>query len=216
MEDRGMGRTNQFIRGSVTIFFLLTTLTFCATTSDLEVHYRLPPQSGVLKGKKVFLDVEDRRATKDILGKGAQKEFKHFSGSVVYSLSREPEEGFRIGVLDVPSLFRDAFRRRLENLGVEVVPEKVPDQTGVVIGLEEFLLDLVDRKWVISMAYTAELVRDGQVLAKQQISGKADRFKVVGSGQADTVTGELFTDLVNRLDVSRLFQQGNLLQGKAD
>jgi hypothetical protein len=60
------------------------------------------------------------------------------------------------------------------------------------------------------MSYEAKLIKDGTVLAAQIIEGEAERVKVMGRKEADTVTGEIFTDMVNRLDLSRLFQQAQL------
>ena len=201
---------NQTIRYATGILFLLGTVLSCATVSDLKVLYRLPPESDALKGKKVFLKFEDKRANKDILGKEAQKQFKKFSGNITYSLARDQKGVFRIGVYDVPSLFMDVFKRRFENLGVQVAQHREEGQIEMVIALEDFLLDLVNREWVVTIGYEASLVKDGRVLSTQVISGQGQRFKWVGRGQADIVTGEIFTDMVNKLNMSRLFQQANL------
>ena len=202
--------TTQALRCLIGTLFLLTAMLSCATVPELKVNYRLPPESGELKGKRVFLGFEDIRTAKDILGRGAQKEFKNFPGNVSFSLARGKEKGFKMGAYDIPSLFMEVFKRRLEILGVEVVPEKKSGQIEVVIVLEDFLLDLIGRKWVATIGYEARLVKDENVLAKQMISGQAERLKLLGRGQADIVIGDIFTDLVNRLDVSKLFQQAGL------
>ena len=56
------------------------------------------------------------------------------------------------------------------------------------------------------MNYEARLVKNNQVLNKLMINGQSDRAKIVGRAQADKVMGDLFTDLVNTLDVVKLFQ----------
>jgi hypothetical protein len=202
---------NQFVKYSTGILFLLATVVSCATVSDLNVAYRLPPKSDALKGKKVFLGFQDERVSKDILGEGAKKDFKKFSGNISFSLVREQGAGFRIGVYDVPSFFGEVFKRRLENVGLEVLPEKKEGEIELVIVLKDFLLDLISREWVATVGYEAKLVRDEEVLSTHLITGKAERIKWVGRGQADTVMGDIFSDMVNKLDVSRLFQQANLL-----
>ena len=153
---------------------------------------------------------EDHRAAGELLGKGAQKEFKNFSGNISFSLARGKESGFKMGIYDLPSLFTEAFKRRLKNLGIEVVSEREEGKNTIIIDLKEFLLDLKNRKWVVSMEYEAKLETDGKVLAKQMISGQAERVKLIGRKQADVVLGEIFTELVNKLDVGRLFQQAGL------
>ncbi|MBW1887882.1 MAG: hypothetical protein JRI52_05965 [Deltaproteobacteria bacterium] len=204
-----MKKINQAWRHYMVILLLLTAIISCATIPHLNVEYRLPPKSDELKGKKVSLVFEDRRAVKDILGKGAQKDFKNFSGNISYSLARGKEKGFKIGLYTIPSLFMEVFKLRLENLGIEVVSEGEKDETAIVIVLKDLILDLINRKWVVTMDYEAGLVRDQKILARQMISGQGERLKLVGRGQADIVMGEIFTDMVNRLNVARLFQQAS-------
>jgi hypothetical protein len=96
-------------------------------------------------------------------------------------------------------------------VGLEVLPEKKEGEIELVIVLKDFLLDLISREWVATVGYEAKLVRDEEVLSTHLITGKAERIKWVGRGQADTVMGDIFSDMVNKLDVSRLFQQANLL-----
>ncbi len=60
------------------------------------------------------------------------------------------------------------------------------------------------------MDYEAKLVKDRKELAKQMISGQGERLKLVGRRQADIILGEIFTDLVNKANMSRLFRQAGL------
>jgi len=204
-----MKKINQAWIHHIGILLLLTAMFSCATIPHLNVEYRLPSKSDELKGKKVFLVFEDRRAGKDILGKGAQKDFKNFSGNISYSLAKGKEKGFKIGLYKVPSLFMEVFKVRLENLGIEVVSEGEKGETALVIVLEELLLDLIDRDWVVTMEYEARLLKDQKVLARQVITGQGERLKLVGRSQADVVMGEIFTDMINKLNVARLFQQAS-------
>ena len=193
------------------ILFLLAGVVSCASVPELNVNYRLPPRSEELKDKKVFIGFEDERTSKDLIGEGARDEFKNFSGNISFSLARGDGPGFKMGAYDVPSLFKDVFNRRLEHLGVEVVSNREESEIEMVIALERFLLDLVHRNWTVTMSYEARVIKNGKVLASQMISGEAERLRLVGRGDADKVMGEIFTDLVNRLDVARLFQQARLL-----
>ena len=79
----------------------------------------------------------------------------------------------------------------------------------MAIILKEFLLDLIDRKWTVTAAYEARLVKDKKVLAKQTITSRGERVKLVGRRQADTVLSEIFTEMINRLDVKRLLEQAD-------
>ena len=152
---------NQVITRGLIVFLLSAFMFSCASIPELKVHYQLPPRSDELKGKRVVLVIKDARMTKEILGQGAQKEFKNFSGNFSFSLARYNEPGFKIGIFQVPAMIREAFKRRLENLCLKVLFERSPAEPRLLIVLQEFLLDFQGRKWVAKMSYEARLVKDG-------------------------------------------------------
>ncbi|MFH1350823.1 MAG: hypothetical protein ABII26_07770 [Pseudomonadota bacterium] len=205
-----MGMINQACKFVMGFILVVPIVLSCASVPSLNVTYRLPTISEDLKGRRVFLAIEDTRSAKEIIGAGAKEDFKSFPGNVSFSLARGNEPGFKIGPYDVPSLFKEAFKRTLEGSGAEVVAVRKKGQVEVVIVLKDFLLNLIGRKWVVNIEYEAQLVRDGRLLSKQTISGQAERIKVIGKSQADDVVGEIFTDTVNKLDVARLFKQAGL------
>ena len=210
---RTKGNTSRCFVG---VLFFLVGAVSCATVPELKINYRLPPKSRALESKRIVVGFEDARASKDLMGRGAKKEYKNFTGNITYSLARDDEPGFRRGAYKVPSLFKDVFQRRLRYLGAEVVSSKEYSDVELRIVLKELLLDLVKedlvkKKWTVAMSYEAQIIQNGEVLASQKISGQGERVKVVGKGDADKVMGEVFEDLVNRLDVPRLFQQARLL-----
>lgn len=178
----------------------------CSAIPYLELEYRLPTKAETLKGKRVYVTVEDIRTNKDMIGEGAREEFENFSGNVSFSVARTSGPGTRVGIYDVPSLFKEGFIRRLQNEGVEVAPGAEKGTLQLTLVLERFLLDLTDREWTLKMAYELKLSRDGNVLSTQIVSGDGERLKLIGRDQADVLAGEVFTDLVNRADLNRLFR----------
>ncbi len=50
-------------------------------------------------------------------------------------------------------------------------------------------------------------VKNGRLLAMQSVNGSAERLKVMGKSDAEKVLAELLTDMVNKLDIAKLFQQ---------
>ena len=204
-----MRKINQDWNWILSILALIS-LSACSPLPYLEVNYRLPLRSESLKGQKVSLDLEDARPGKYMIGRGARDDFGDFSGNMSLAVARGAGTGVRMGVYETPSLFKEAFQKRLENAGAEVlsIEEKgVPDLTVVI---QKFLLDLVDRRWTVQMAYEARLSKDGKVLARQIVSGEGERMKIMGRDQADIILGEVFTDLVNRVDLDRLFREAGL------
>ncbi|MEA2038768.1 MAG: hypothetical protein U9N82_02940 [Thermodesulfobacteriota bacterium] len=205
-----MKHINQVVAKGLFIILLFAFMISCASIPVLKVNYQLPPSSDELKGKKVFLIVEDARKTKEFLGKGASKELSNFPGNFAFSVTRYGGAGFKIGFFHVRDMVVEAFKRRLENTGLDLVQEESHGDPVLLIILNEFVLDLVDRRWIVNMSYEAILKKEGRVLSTQIISGEAERYKLAGWGAADIVLGEIFSDMVNRLDVDRLFQKVNL------
>jgi len=179
----------------------------CTTIPDPEVNYRLPAASETLKGMEIRLRVVDARSAKQTLGSGARNEFKQFSGNISFSVAQGNEPGIRMGLYDVPSLMKEAFQRRLENMGANIASGRRDGNHELLIVLKDFLLDLQGRTWTFSMAYEACLRKDDMDLAKQVISGEAERYKLAGTDQADAVLEDLFTDTVNKLNMVKLFQE---------
>ena len=106
-------------------------------------------------------------------------------------------------------MMREVFKRRLEGLGLTVLFEESPGEPKLLVVLKALSLDLEGHKWVARMSYEAEL-RSGGTMANQVLNGEAERYELVGREEADVAVEEIFTDMVNRLDVPRLFQQAGL------
>lgn len=185
----------------VTLFFLQA----CSSIAYVQLNDRLPAKAGSLEGKKVFLTVEDERKTKDFAAEGVKREFGNFSENLAYSVSRGEGPGFRMGLYDVPSLVKEAFRLRVENEGAEAVADKKAAHAELVFALQEFSLDLIKRNWKVKMGYEVRLVKNGAVLARQFANGEAERLKIMGTDEADVVVGDLFADVMNRLNLPKLF-----------
>ena len=190
------------------ILVLLFIFFSCSSRPELKINYSLPPKTVELNGEKVYLSFNDARNTKDIIGKGARDIFKNFSGNISLSIEREHDEaGFKIGLFDIRSVFIESFTRKLEGLGMTVVSNKMESKNELMISLNEFVLDLVDGKWVSSIDYEARLILNGELRAKRMITSQAERFKLVGQSQANILMGEIFTDSLNSLDVDKLYKQ---------
>ncbi len=195
------------------IFIVLFTVLFasaCATTSDIAIDYHMPPQSTILTGRHIYIEVVDARIEQSLLGPTAQDMFKYFTGTFSLTLTRENRKGALIGTFDLPPLFHETVTRRLQNMGAQVLTTRENNTPYLKIEITSFHLDLMGRKWISEITYDALLIRDNQILARQSISGQAERAKVIGRAQGQTVIGEIFTDVVNRLDIKDLFLKAEL------
>jgi hypothetical protein len=204
-----MQRTTQLMLLLGSIWVIVAVVGACASKSYIDVNYRLPVASDDLKGKRVFLECRDIRSDKTIFGQNAKDDFKHFTG--LFSLSVDQgKKPFVVGAFDLPSLFKEAFTRRLENSGLDVITQKEKTIPVLEIVIKEFRLDLVDRKWMAAIKYDARLLKGDLLLVTKTISGDAERVKIIGQGDAEKVLGEIFTEIVNQFNLGELLDQTSL------
>lgn len=182
----------------------------CMGRSYLIVDYKVPVVPNNLAGQTVYVQIKDLRSDDRILSPTAAAEFEGFRDR--YNLVLVNGMGGRIeaGQFDLKGLFREAFRKRLEEHGVAVIEDKDPNTPVFEITLKKLKIDLWERKWVANVSYEASLSRDSQLIAREMVSGEAERLKIIGRKGADTVLSELFTDMINRLNIVTLFQQARL------
>ena len=179
----------------------------CVKPSYINVNYRLPEKSDLIRGQKVFLKMKDQRSDPVIFGGKAQQEFKDRAGIFSLYLIKGEKDSLRVGPFDLSSLFAEAFKLRMENAGIDVLAEKKEGAPVIEIALQRFFMDLKGRKWEADISYEARLIRNHNVLTTQNISGKAERMKLMGPGAGEKVLGDIFTDIVNKLDLNKLFME---------
>jgi hypothetical protein len=209
--EGSMKGTVSFLHTKMIVILFLFLFTGCAGRSYLMVDYQLPPESEELKGQAVRLVVKDSRSNPMILSASAAKEFNNFKDR--YSLSWSSKEQGRIfaGDQDLGNLFKIAFRKRLERIGVEVLEYTKADVPVFQIVIKDIHIDLKDRKWLTKIAYEASLSSDNQLIARENITGEAERLKIIGRKGADTVFSDIFTEIINRVDIAKLFRQTKLI-----
>jgi hypothetical protein len=178
----------------------------CSSIAYVQLNDRFPEKAAGLAGKRAFLSVADERQTKEFAGRGVKREFDQFSETVAYSVQKGEGTVHKLGLYDVPSAVKEAFRVRVESEGVEVLTERKAGQIELVLALQDFSLDLVGRNWKVKFGYEVRLIKNGSILAKQFANGEAERLKLMGTEQADAVVGDLFADVMNRLNLPKLFR----------
>ena len=179
----------------------------CTPKPFLKVQYQLPSPSSTLEGEKAAITVTDMRGKNTFLTENAKKSLKNFNETFSLVVLAEDGSGNLTGVYDIVPLFTEVFQQRLKNEGIQVaavVDDAIP---GLKIEITEFQLDLVGRKWVVSINYRASLLDSGDLLSMESVSGEAERLKVTGKSDAEKILAELLTDMVNKLNLVRLFQQ---------
>jgi len=189
--------------------FWVGLLAGCTSATYINVNYQLPAAPDKLTGQKVFLEYKDSRTEKVFLSPSAQAEFKYFTGIFSLTLTGGQQENL-LGSFDAASLFKEAFKRRLNTMGIQAASARADKQPVMEIVLKDFFLDLKDRKWMARISFDAQLTAEPGRVATQTVSGAAERLKTVGRGEAEKVLGEIFTDAVNDVKISELFQKVGL------
>jgi hypothetical protein len=205
-EDKLMISINPRIRAITIILVVGVLSSFCASKNYLTVNYQLPIESVEPQGTRVALRVEDMREDPNIVTPSAKKALKNFAGHFVLFVVQENKKDRPAGAFSLTSMIKEIFSHRLKNAGVQVVPEEDSAVPVVEIVLKEFKLDLANRKWVITMNYQANLIKQNKFVAGEKITGSAERLRVVSGKNAERIIGELVSDVVNRLDLNEFLQ----------
>jgi len=188
------------------ILFIGILSSSCASKNFLTVKYQLPPQAVERKEIKVALAVKDIREDPGIATKSAKMALKNFTEHFALIVAQENKNDRLVGAFSLSSMIREVFKHRLENAGVVVAAEEDPLTPLVEIVLKEFKIDLQNRKWIITMNYQANLVKQDRIAAGQTVTGSAERMRVVSSKDAEIILGELVSDVANKLNLNELLQ----------
>jgi hypothetical protein len=182
----------------------------CAKKTFIDIDYQLPSVAETLTGRTVFVETRDTRNDTEIFNKRAKDKFEHFTGLFALSLAMPEDQHKVLGAYAVPMLFETALKQRLQALGVETAGEPSPDVPTFQISINQFSIHLIGQKWLADVSYEASLTQDTQLVAREVVTGSAERLKVMGRGGAEKVIGEIFTEMINRLNIERLFAQAKL------
>lgn len=196
----------------VLLVWMVSAICFsCAKSPSITVDYRLPgEQQPVITQKPVYIESVDLRNNTVILDKNAQKKFDDFSGQFSLTVQESDNQRTRLGSYALPQLFETAFAHRLTKLNVPITDRPSPETLTMRIEIIQFQIGLVEGDWLADIGYKASLSENEKRIASETVTGSAQRLKGVGRGGADKVIGEIFTDVVNRLDIGRLFEKATV------
>ena len=102
-----------------------------------------------------------------------------------------------------------ALASRLAPFGVRLTGIK-RSGLNLEMQLQNFVLDREGKNWKADLAYKAVTSKGDRVLTNQTVSGSAERLKIVGTRDAEKLLGEIFSDMVNKLDPEKLFNHPDL------
>ena len=204
-----MKSTVSFLANVIVIGLLSMFVGACAKPYHLYVKYDLPQKSIALEGKQVTLQIIDERDTEALFTEKAQNEFDLWDGTfALYHTDKKPKG--EVQTYDLPALLKEVMKKRLESMGVQVMEGGMDVAPLFELTLKIFLLDLKNRTWVTDITYEAKLTKDNKKIGREQVSGQAERTKIMGKGAGEKLIGEIFSDSINRLDIEKLFKNAGL------
>ena len=190
------------------VVLILFTLSACASRSYMKVNYQLPdniPDRPAIT--EIQLSVVDQRNNPNPLSITAREKLKNFRENYMLILAPKGQDTPVAGIYDLRSLFETVFLKRLNQMGIRVVDSTSLDIPKLEVVVTLFQLDLLDYKWYFRMGYVARLIKDGNVLIKQTISGESERVDVPGMDDSGTTVSEVYADLINQLDIAALLSK---------
>lgn len=183
----------------------------CTGRAYLIVDYAVTPKSQYLKGQSVVIQVEDQRKNKAVMEPRALRAFPDFQNRYGLAWIMPNQQRILAGEHDLSELFKQTFKKRLERLGANVVQDIGPSIPVFKVSMNTVRIKLIGVKWYATVSCTAGLVVNERHVSEETVSGNAERMRVIGRKGADTVLSNIFSDVVNRIDVVKLFQKANLL-----
>lgn len=205
-----MRKTMRYIGWWMLFFGWIWWLNACTGRPYLIVDYQVPHASQQLAGQSVRLEIKDMREDPYIFTPRASMEFRDFEERYALAWIMEDQSRILAGEHDLQNLFKEAFKKRLEVLGVSVVPDHQETAPLFEVDLKEFKIDLQNHKWMAKVSYMVNLGKDEKTIAHENVVGTAERTKIIGRKGADTVISEIFSDMLNRVDIIKLFENAEL------
>ena len=167
----------------------------------------MPESTDSLEGLQTSLKILDIRENKALLSESAKNSLKKFNDTYSLVVLQADGSGNLLGLYKVDALMAEIFKQRLNSQGM-LVPSTIENSPNTLeIRLKQFKLDLAGRKWIVTMNYQANLLINGQFVATESVNGSAERLKVTGKGDAEKILGELISDMVNKLDLTTIFER---------
>jgi hypothetical protein len=210
MEGITMQRTTRFWLTMSLVGLILAGGIACSKKPYIYVDYRLPPITDRLHGRTVIVETHDLRNDPEIFNLRAKEAFKNFTGLFSLTLVKSDDDQTLKGAYELPGLFEAALKERLQTFGVAISGDQSAVAPRFKIDIHRFYIKLVGQKWLADVSYEVSLTQDNQTVSREVVSGSAERYKIIGRGGAEKIIGEMFTDMINRLNIERLFQQANL------
>lgn len=167
-------------------------------------------QSGsAIKSEPIYLKIKDVRADKMLVSSAVMQKDLFTNVGDRLSLTAKGIAGRTVQLKDVtvPEAFQEAFRTRLQGVGVGLLPDQSPGGDTLIIEVETFQLGLgANRTFTADVSYTARFYRGAKQVHSARVSGATQKFYLIGESTGEDALGEAFSSAVNGLDLGTLIK----------
>jgi hypothetical protein len=198
MEEKTMKRA--------TLVLLALLLVVACAPKGMKLVYNT--QSGTpIKTEPVYLKIKDVRNDKMLVSSAVMRADKFTNVGDRFSLTAQGTGGRTVQLqnVTVSEAFQEAFRLRLQGLGVGLLPDSSQAGETLVIEVEKFQLDLApNRTFTAAVDYTARFFKGAKQVHSVRISGSTEKFYVIGQSSGEEALSEAFSSAVNSLELEPL------------
>ncbi len=197
--------------GQTIAIAMLFLIAGCVGRAYLIVDYQVPESTPQLADQTVRILIKDQRKIKSVLSPAAAEIFSDFEDR--YSLAWITSDSQRVlaGEYQLNDLLYRTIEKRLIQLGAAVTSDADSTATPLTLTLTKLNVNQLGVKWYAAMTCEAKLTPANQYMAKETVSGSAERVRIVGRKGADMVLSQVFSDVLNRIDWVKLFQTAKLI-----
>jgi hypothetical protein len=182
----------------------------CANKTYLSIRYQMPMAEHTIAGKAIHLKVVDQREKKGVLSEEARSKAKYEREAFRLALASSEEPEKSLGTMDIPSIFREAMIHKAEQLGYTVRQEAGKDIPTLTLQMKTVQVDFVQKKWTAKIDYTLSMQRNVSRSADQSVRAEGERRRIRGTKELETLLGEVFSDAINRADITDLMERVGL------
>lgn len=206
MKDIMKGMKNMKSGLAVTALILpLFVLTACVIASKpMQVTYTVRTETS-LKDYTVYLVVNDRRSSTNLVGPDAQaKELFTELRNGRFDLKVNMPGGSHVTMTNLTTIeaVREAVSRRLQSQGVTSTSQRAAAHLTVEVNIDQMVIDLAEGDLVARVSLSTEIYRDAGSVAKSNTGAVANRMRLIGGTGGATALSEALSQAINDLDFS--------------
>lgn len=196
-----------YVRGLALILslpVLMLVLSACVSSKSMEVTY-IVRSAEILKSYTVYLVVNDKRHTNDLVGPEAKQRgmFEELKGGH-FDLRVELPTGSKVIMTNMSTIeaVREAANRRLTSQGVTSTNIRAAAQLTMEVNIDDLYIDVIEGDLVATVALSTAIYREADSVAKSNAHATSNRMKLIGGTGGAGVLSEALTQAMNDLDFS--------------